>query len=197
MQRKSTEERQKEIKQAILNIIAEEGLQALSTRNLARKVGISEGALFRHFRRKRDMMLAIMQDVQTDLMEPLQQIALQSTTASERLFLFLCTHVRYLIKNKGITILLFSEAAHMNDTELKSQLHEIILKQKQLIGKIIQDGIAAGEWDPAVQVENVTMLYMGIPITLNIEMVLNPNWIKTENFCRKMMALLTRVLEKK
>lgn len=197
MKRKPTEERQREIKQAILHIIAEEGLHALSTRNLAKKVGVSEGALFRHFPSKRDMMLAIMEDVQTDLMNPLREIAQQNLPASERLFKFLCTHVRYLIQNRGITILLFSEAAHLNDSELKNRMHDILIHQKQYIGKIIQDGIVAGEWDPELQVENVTMLYMGIPITLSIEMVLNPNWLKTENFCRKMITLINRALEKK
>ncbi|GAB4342549.1 MAG: hypothetical protein Kow0037_30030 [Calditrichia bacterium] len=197
MKRKPTEERQREIKQAILHIIAEEGLHALSTRNLAKKVGISEGALFRHFPSKRDMMLAILEDVQTDLMNPLREIAQQNLPAPERLFKFLCTHVRYLIQNRGITILLFSEAAHLNDSELKNRMHDILIHQKQYIGKIIQDGIVAGEWDPELQVENVTMLYMGIPITLSIEMVLNTNWLKTENFCRKMLTLINRALEKK
>ncbi len=195
--RKSTEERQKEIKKAILEIIAEQGLHALSTRNLAEKVGVSEGALFRHFKSKRDMMLAIMNDVQKELMEPLRQIAMQNTPAPQRLFNFLCTHVSYLIAHRGITILLFSEAAHLNDEELKQQLHQILLLQKQYVSKIIQDGIVSGEWDPEVQVENVAILYMGIPITLSIEMVLNANWLKTENFCRRMLTLILRALEKK
>jgi len=197
MQRQSTEERQKQIKNAILKIISTEGLQALSTRNLAKKVGVSEGALFRHFRTKRDMILGILEDVRTDLMERLRVIATQNQPASARLFDFLCAHVRYLIKNKGITILLFSEATHLNDEELKTRLHEILMGQKQFIRKIIQDGILAGEWDDNLQVENVAMLYMGIPITLNIELVLNPAGVQTENFCKKMICLMKRVLEKR
>lgn len=197
MQRQSTEIRQEQIKKAVLEILSSEGLHALSTRNLAAKVGVSEGALFRHFKTKRDIFIAIMQDVENGLMKSLKSIAVSSVPAEDRLFKFMCKHVRYLIENKGITILLFSEAAHLNDTELKQRLHSILMDQKQLASKIIQDGIVDGIWDHQLHVENVAMLYMGIPITLNIEMVLNPGGVNTDNFCKNMMSLVKRALEKR
>lgn len=197
MQRQSTEIRQEQIKKAVLDILSTRGLHALSTRNLASEVGLSEGALFRHFKAKRDIFLSIMQDVENDLMKSLKNIAAGRESAEDRLFNFLCTHVRYLVKNKGITILLFSEAAHLNDTELKQRMHSILMDQKQLASKIIQDGIVDGIWDQQLHVENVAMLYMGIPITLNIEMVLNHEDVSSENFCKKMMCLIKRALEKR
>jgi len=195
MKRESTEVRQEQIKNAVLEILSTEGLQRLSTRNLAGKVGISEGALFRHFKSKRDILLAIMQDVHRDLLGNLRKISLSHLPAEERLFKFLCTHVRYLIENKGITILLFSEAAHMNDAELKQHLFKILTEMRQYISKIIQDGIVEGDWDSRLKVENVAMLYLGIPITLNIEMVLDPAGVHEDDFCKKMMCLLKRVLQ--
>ncbi len=196
MQRKSTEERQEEIKKAILDIIATEGLHALSTRRLSQKVGLSEGALFRHFTSKRAMLLSIMQDVENDLLRKLRTITERKESAKKRLQDFLCAHIQYLIEHQGITILLFSEATHLNDSELKQKLRTILLTQKQFVSRIVQDGIAEGLWDPELQVENVVSLYLGIPITLNIELVLNPQNTRTENFCRRMICLLERILEK-
>lgn len=192
-----TEVRQKQIKQAVLELIANEGLHAISTRNLAKKVGITEGALFRHFKSKRDILLAIMDDVHKDLLENLRHIALARQPAATRLSEFLCQHISYLVDHRGITILIFSEAAHMNDSALKDRLHQILIQQKQLISKIIQDGIVEGIWDPELRVENVAMLYMGIPISLNIELVLSSDGVITENFCKRMECLLKRILEKK
>ena len=196
MSRKTTFERQKEIKKAILDIIAAEGLHALSTRRLAQKVGLSEGALFRHFATKRDMLLGIMEDVQNGLIKDLRAISLRTDSAENRLYDFLCTHIEFLIEHRGITILLFSEAAHMNDTKLKHKLRSILLTQKQYVSKIIQDGIVEGLWDAELHVENVASLYLGIPITLNIELVLNPQEVQTENFCKRMICLLERILKK-
>ncbi|RMG64377.1 MAG: TetR/AcrR family transcriptional regulator [Calditrichaeota bacterium] len=197
MERKSHQERQAEIKRAILEIISTQGLPALTTRQLARRVGVSEGALFRHFRNKRDMLLGILDDVQEHLVEPLRGIALSQENPEQRLFRFLCTHVSFLIEHKGITILLFSEATHLNDKELKGRLEHILMRMKQSVQKIIQDGIVLGIWDEAVNVESVATLYMGIPIVLNIEMVLNAENMNWQNFCQRMFELLLRVLEKK
>ncbi|OYT14868.1 MAG: hypothetical protein B7C24_16045 [Bacteroidetes bacterium 4572_77] len=59
MSRKPTEVRQEEIKQAVLEIVRIEGIKAISTKNLAKYTGLSEGAIFRHFKTKRDIIISI------------------------------------------------------------------------------------------------------------------------------------------
>ncbi|MGC8684924.1 MAG: TetR/AcrR family transcriptional regulator [bacterium] len=196
MERQTTEIRKEQIKKAVLEIIHQEGLGQLSTRNLARRVGITEGAIFRHFRSKRDIMFNIMQDVKTGLMAELRQITLSAESSEKRLFSFLCKHVKYLIENRGITILLFSEAAHMNDRTLKDNLHEILSEQKSLISKIVKDGIAEGIWNKKLDVDDIATIYMGIPIVLNIELILNPDRFNVNNFCRRMFVLMQRMISK-
>ena len=196
MKRQPTAIRREQIKKAVLEILSTEGLHQVSTRALAKKVGLSEGALFRHFTSKKAIMVAIMEDIQNDLIADLERIAHKQTSAPERLNEFLCAHVSYLIKNKGITILLFSEATHLNDNELKNYLHTTLNKQREFISQILHDGIKEGLWSPELNVENVAHLYLGIPITYNIEMVLNPKNFVADDFCKNMLCLLNRVLKK-
>ncbi len=197
-ERLDTETRQAQIKKAVLEIISSEGIGKLSTRNLASKIGVSEGALFRHFSSKKEIMLSILVDVKNELLTEQERITFSSSlNAEEKLFQFLCKHVNYLIENKGITILLFSEAAHLNDTQLKKGLREILLTQKEYISRIVKQGMNEGIWDKSLIVENVATLYMGIPISLNIEMILQPVQPKKEKFCERMICLIKRVLEKK
>ncbi|MCA1920458.1 MAG: TetR/AcrR family transcriptional regulator [Flavobacterium piscis] len=197
-ERLDTETRQSQIKKAVLEIISSEGIGNLSTRNLASKIGITEGALFRHFSSKKEIMLSILDDVKHELIATQEEITFSSTlTAEEKLFKFLCKHIKYLVENKGITILLFSEAAHMNDSQLKKGLREILLTQKEYISRIIKQGMNEGIWDKSLNIENVATLYMGIPISLNIEMILQPVDPKKEKFCGQMIALVKRVLENK
>jgi AcrR family transcriptional regulator len=198
VERLDTETRQGQIKKAVLEIISSEGIGKLSTRNLASKIGVTEGALFRHFSSKKEIMLAILNDVKNELIVEQEKITYSSTiSAEEKLFKFLCTHIKYLIENKGVTILLFSEAAHMNDSQLKKGLREILLTQKEYISRIIKQGMNEGVWDKSLNVENVATLYMGIPISLNIEMILEPGTVKQEKFCERMIGLIKRALEKK
>ena len=194
MEKQRTEIRQEQIKHAVLDIIYTSGLKSLSTRNLANRIGMSEGAIFRHFSTKQDIILAIIKDVQVDFIGPLRVIANSNRPPEERLNEFLCKTVTYLIENKGITMLMFSEASHNNDKELKSNLLQIFNNQKKLVSKIILDGIAIGQWDESVPVENIAMLYMGIPVSLNIELILNGGELHIDNFCHRMMQLLLKIL---
>jgi len=195
-ERLNTEIRQAQIKRAVLDIISREGQGKFSTRNLAATVGISEGAIFRHFKNKNEIIYSIMNDVKEELIENLRILAFSNISAEKRLYAYLCTHIKYLIAKKGITILLFSEAAYMNNNILKVELNEIFTNQKVYINKIVEDGKAEGIWDRSVNADDFSMIYMGIPITLNIEMVLNPNSFHEKDFCKRAILMLERILRK-
>jgi len=195
MNRESTETRQEQIKRAVLDIIADEGLNNVSTRNLAKKIGFSEGAIFRHFATKRDIIKGIMDDVAIDLVGALEIIVLKNEKAEKKLFKYLCNNVQYLKKNRGITILLFSEATHLGDRELKEMLNVILETQKKLIVKIVKQGMAERVWRKNVNPEDFAMLYLGIPITFNIEQVLNKENIEVNNFCKRMYSLIVKALK--
>ena len=196
MSRKPTEVRQEEIKQAVLEIIRVEGLKAISTKNLAKYTGLSEGAIFRHFKTKRDIIISIIDDVAENLIEKLRQVSIEKTEADKRLFKYICTTITYLTENNGITILLFTEASHTNDTTMMEKLNFIFSSQRELVGKIISDGIEQGIWDENISIDDITMLYMGIPITHNINLILSKGKNKKQQFCNKMMTLLERMLVK-
>ena len=196
MKRQSTEIRQEQIKQAVLDIIFTDGLKSLSTRNLAKRIGMSEGTIFRHFATKQDIILSIIADFQNELIGSLRAIANSKVESEQRLYDFLCTTVKYLTDNKGITILLLSEASHNNDAVLKNKLQQIFNSQKELIIKIIQDGIALGKWDESISVEDVATLYMGIPVSVNVNLVLDGGEFHLDNFCNRMMQLLLKILKK-
>ncbi len=196
MVKESTEIRQEQIKKAVLEIIAEEGLHNLSTRNLAKRIGFTEGAIFRHFATKRDIIKGIMDDVANDLIGSLRSIVISPVKTEEKLFNYLCRNVRYLKENRGVTILLFSEATHLGDKELKEKLNQILLEQKQFIIKMTKDGIAEGLCDKNINPEDVAMLYMGIPIMFNIEMILNKSGLNVDNFCQRMYSLILKTLKR-
>jgi len=196
MSRKPTEVRQEEIKQAVLEIIRAEGIKAISTKNLAKYTALSEGAIFRHFKTKRDIIASIIDDVAKDMIEKLRQVSMEKTEADKRLFKYICTTITYLSENNGITILLFTEASHTNDTIMMEKLNYIFSSQRELVGKIISDGMHQGIWDENISIDDATMLYMGIPITHNINLILSKGKNQQQQFCNKMMTLFERMLVK-
>jgi AcrR family transcriptional regulator len=180
----------------VLDIIFTDGLKNLSTSKLANRIGMSEGTIFRHFPNKQAIILSIITDVQNELIGSLRTIANSNMDPEKRLYEFLCETVNYLTDNKGITMLLFSEASHNNNVDLKSNLQQIFNNQKKLVSKIVLDGIAIGIWDESISVENLAMLYTGIPVSLNIDLVLSGNEFNSGDFCFNMMQLLLKILNK-
>ncbi len=195
--RQSTEIRKEQIKEAVRMIIYEKGFKGLSIHNLSAKLGLSEGAIYRHFESKEQILFDIVMDVRKEMIENMRAIALKDTSPEERLHEFMCYHIQYLLNNKGITILLFTEATYQQDVELKKHLHDIFLSIKQYFSKILIDGITLGVWDANLSVESVATLYMSIPLTLNIEMNLQAHKGFHHDFCERMFILIRKVLEKK
>ena len=61
--RRPTDARRREIIDAARQVITEHGMQALTIGNLARSVGVSEGAIYRHFRGKRQILAGLIEDI--------------------------------------------------------------------------------------------------------------------------------------
>ncbi len=52
--------RQKEITEVALELISEKGIQGLTIKNLANKIGITEPAIYRHYDSKIDILIAVL-----------------------------------------------------------------------------------------------------------------------------------------
>lgn len=192
MKRKTSEKRQKQIKEAVLKIITKEGLHNLSIRNLAKSVGITEGAIFRHFKSKRAIIISIMDDVKAELMTKLRYIAESNISAEKKLLTYLNCHVEYLFKNKGISILLYSEAAHLNYKELRKRLRNILSEQESLITDIIKNGMKKCRWNKKVNVKYLVLLFMSVPIAMDVEKIFNDTSVKA--YSNQMFNLIMKIL---
>ena len=157
---------------------------------------MSEGNIFRHFKSKKDIIISIFNDIQDNFIGELRQIAGSNESPTFRLTKYLSATIKYHTDNKGINMLLFSEASYKNDPELKNRLQQIFRDQKQFVMEIISDGIGAGIWDENVVVENVALIYMGIPLAMNMEVLIGGKGFHFDNFCNHMILLLLKMLRK-
>jgi AcrR family transcriptional regulator len=63
-------EKQKRIIQAAIETFAEKGFSASSTNEIAKKAGVAEGTIFRHYKTKKDLLIAIVTPVMSRLIAP-------------------------------------------------------------------------------------------------------------------------------
>ncbi|BDG01240.1 TetR/AcrR family transcriptional regulator [Anaeromyxobacter oryzae] len=104
--RKSGEDRRHEIAEAALRVIAAHGLRRFTTAAIAAEVGVTDGALFRHFPTKEAIVLAAIDRVEELLF---QGFPPEADDPLERLGAFFLRRVGVIRAEPGISRLLVSE----------------------------------------------------------------------------------------
>ena len=106
MDRLPTTERRRQITQAALKIIAEQGLGRFTTSAIAKEVGLSDGALFRHFKSKEEIVLAAIDAIEEELDRGFPP---PGDDPLERLGALIRQRLEFLSKNPYFVRLIFSE----------------------------------------------------------------------------------------
>ncbi len=138
--------RQEEILYNALQIVAEHGTKALTMKQVANKLNITEAAIYRHFKSKRHMLICLYSYVKELLVTALQPVLLEECSAHRRLTLFIHRTIDYLIEHKGVNLILLAESIYHKDKNLKKSMDNIFSGFSKLASTIIQEGINSGEF---------------------------------------------------
>ncbi len=139
-QRQPTEDRQRQIAEAALNIIASQGLGKFTTSAIAREVGLAEGTIFRHFSNKQDIVHAAIELMVEKLTEDFPP---QHEDPLERLKLFLHQRISLILSHPGIFRAFFSdELAHAAGDQGAAQVEHIKLQSSAFILECLQEAAA-------------------------------------------------------
>lgn len=138
MARLTTEERQRIIIDEAIKIIHKEGYSALSIRELAQKVGISESAIYRHFLNKEDIILGILNKF-SEFDEKLIYEMNLITAPIEKLRHFVLFHFEFLEKNRAMTSVIFSEYIFNESKILREKMNLTIQKRREIISMVIDE----------------------------------------------------------
>lgn len=161
MARKDTDTRQKEIIEATLELLAENGTQNLTTARIADRVGISEAALYRHFNGKLDIIGSTIEFV-GDRMKREVSTTPESESAMEELKDVFLRHLEYIEEHPGNARLLFSDEIHFEDQKLRDLLREVVEDRKKYIQEILARGQDQGEVRSDMDPEGVALMFIGL-----------------------------------
>ncbi len=154
-------ERQIEIINKSINIIATKGIQGLTIKNLSKEIGISEPAIYRHFDSKTDILLSILKNFQeaTSFMnEALQEI--DDTAIGKIEFMF--TKILDIFSQEPAQIsVIFSEEIFKNENLLKEKIIEIMDLKEKTVEDIIKSGQGNGEIRNDIDCRTLALIVIG------------------------------------
>ena len=122
-----------------LDIILKEGIQSLTIKNLSTRAGVTEPAIYRHFKSKFDILYNLLNFFEKHSEIFLDNINKNQSVGLDKLKLFFLTHCKRFNENKAFAIIMFSEEIFINNKELEDKLFQIIDKQKKVLISIIHE----------------------------------------------------------
>ena len=136
--------RQQQIIEAAIKIIAVNGIQNLTIKTLANKVGVTEPALYRHFDNKLEILKAIISYFQNK-MKPAVEKLNRSAKALDKIEKFILEHLRIINSNPDFAKVIFSEANFQNEETLILKVNNMMNKSHKILETVVQKGQNNGE----------------------------------------------------
>ncbi len=144
-----------------IEAINEVGLQNLSTKIIAKHEGVSEGTLFRHFKNKTEIMLAVLDhfsQFDNDIIDTSINMRLNPI---EKIKYFVCAYVEYYENYPEITALLQAYDSLLCDPELHEKVKSIMLKRSDFIQNAVKEAQGFGILDANINSELLEDLITG------------------------------------
>lgn len=168
-----TKTRQAEIVAAALRLAQESSPAAITTTDLASAVGLSQGALFKHFPSKEAIWLAAMAWVAEHLLRSLNEAAQQASTPIDALRSVFDAHVEFVVTYPGVPRVIFHELQQAMDSPLKQQVRDLMQGYRQLLLRLLKSAVQRGDAAPDLNAPAAATLFVGIVQGLVMQSMLN------------------------
>lgn len=152
-------ERQKEILNTAVEIIAAKGIQGLTIKNLSKEIGISEAAIYRHFDSKTNILMAMLKSFEQESKNFLNDD--KNMVPSERISDFFQRMLKVFQARPSIISVIFSEEIFSNNEELSGLIHSFMKNNQDYIENIIKDGQTSGMFRSDIDSNYLTLYLTG------------------------------------
>lgn len=163
MQRKNltADERKAATVSAVLMLAAEQNPSDITTSAIAQKMGLTQGALFRHFDSKDSIMEAVMSWVADSILNRIETAAQNESSPLAALRAVFMTHIQFVFENPGVPRLLLSELQRPGITKPKEQTKIMLTSYKTKLIQILETAIARKELPPELDIKIAVVMFIG------------------------------------
>jgi AcrR family transcriptional regulator len=168
--RENTEVRQQQIIDAAAILIFKYGSEHLTVKKIAAEVGISEAAIYRHFKSKKSILSFLLMHIEEVLLRDISP----ETVANEPVTLdtiekVIRNHFSMISMRKGISFQVIAEIISLGDRKLNKQASQTINKYISRLKELLNEGVRDGAVRQDIDLEaSATLLFTLIQGLVNI-----------------------------
>lgn len=157
----TADERRAATVQAVVDLAAEQNPSDITTTAIAARMGLTQGALFRHFPTKEAILLAVMSWVTERLLARVDKAAEGAASPVAVLEAVFLTHIDFVTEHPGVPRIIFGELQRPGDTPPKQMVQALIRRYGERLRHQIETGKALGELDAGLDTDAAATLFIG------------------------------------
>lgn len=162
MQRRSAEDRKSQIIAQVLRLASEIGPDRMSTTDVARAVGISQPAVFRHFPTKGDLWVAVAEDVSATLREHWATAETRAQTSLERLLGLIGAQLAAITERPALPSILFSRELTVDNPPLREVFDRLLASFQSRLAAAVGEMQSEGMLRPDIDARDAAVLLASI-----------------------------------
>ena len=144
-----------------IDVIDEYGIQGVSTKEIAKRQGIAESTIYKHFKTKNDIILAVLDHYSQFDEDIIVSAREQSDSPIEALMLFMKVYAEYYENYPAITVITQSYDVLQYNPELVERVRTIIRTREMFTKAQIDEAKTKNLIDPEVDSGDLTDILLG------------------------------------
>lgn len=121
------------------------GSEHITVRRIAKEIEVSEGAIYRHFKSKRDILSFMVERIEEDWMADMAKDSAPGLTPLEILNRSLRNHVSAIEQRRGVSFQVVAEIISLGDSRLNRKASEALNRYTARIRDLLAEGIETAE----------------------------------------------------
>lgn len=154
-------ERQQEIIETALGLIHEKGIQGLTIKNIAQRLGITEPAIYRHFENKIQILVALLDLLKKNTSGIFQAELNSDEPAVQKIERLFEKHFKSFADMPSLASVVFSEELFRNEEKLIGKISEVIEHNNQTLLSILAKGQQKNEIRNDIDTGHLAVFIMG------------------------------------
>lgn len=156
-----SDERRAVTVEAVVELAARQNPSEITTTAIAKHMGVTQGALFKHFSTKDAILQAVMEWVAERLLSRIDRAAQSASSPVAALEAMFMAHAEFVVEHPGVPRMLFGELQRAESTAPKRMVQTIIRRYGERLHRLIADGKAKGELSASLDTEAAAILFIG------------------------------------
>lgn len=190
--RKPAEDRKAEIVAAALRLAAKVGPDRLTTEHIAKAVGLSQPAIFRHFPKKTDIWQAVADRIGSDMTQRWTKASNDHASPSSRLRALVESQLRLIQSTPGLPAILFSRELHAENEGLRQTFVKMMGRFHEVLRSTIVEGSRTGDFRDDVDAADAAWLVLSMVQGLAVRWSLSARAFSLADEGRRLLELQLR-----